>query len=211
MLAFLYKMWQWILAVSAVVGAISVLIAFEKYVNKNSSHNRVVRLLGNIFAIVVGTAICLSGIVQMMFTEVPRVYGTTVNEADTRLREADLTIAFQPGVSRDDNWASEVIGQSIDEGRIIQKSTPIVVYLNATQNSAPDFQGKVIVPQVTGLEQLEAIELLTQSGLHFQVWWTEVNNVDSEKYYIIGQSIPADCAVPAGTLIKLELTPNSPQ
>ena len=60
MLTSLYEMWQWVLAISAVIGVISVLIVFWKYVNKNSTKNNVLRFLGNILVITSGVAICMS-------------------------------------------------------------------------------------------------------------------------------------------------------
>ena len=210
MLAPLYEMWQWVIAASTVIGVISVLVAFWKFINKDSSQNKFVRFLGNAFAIAAGVIICLSCVVGMMFTEVPRVHGWTVNEAEAKLQEAGLKIGYQPGVIREENWSSKVIGQSIDEGSIVQKDTKVIVYLNVTQISPPDIYGMVSVPNVVGMEQIEATELLIESGLQFQVWWTEDNNVDSEQYFIIQQSIPADSKVTAGTLIKLELSPNKP-
>lgn len=210
MLAPLYEMWQWVIAASTVIGVISVLVAFWKFINKDSSQNKFVRFLGNAFAIAAGVIICLSCVVGMMFTEVPRVHGWTVNEAEAKLQEAGLKIGYQPGVIREENWSSKVIGQSIDEGSIVQKDTKVIVYLNVTQISPPDIYGMVSVPNVVGMEQIEATELLIESGLQFQVWWTEENNVDSEQYFIIQQSIPADSKVTAGTLIKLELSPNKP-
>lgn len=67
----------------------------------------------------------------------------------------------------------------------------------------------VDVPNVIGMEQMEATNLLTERGLNFQVWWTEENNMGVSHYYIKNQSIPAGSRVSAGTLIKLELSASS--
>lgn len=68
----------------------------------------------------------------------------------------------------------------------------------------------VSVPNVVGMEQNEAIVLLTDQGLQFQIWWTEENNIDVDQCYIIDQSIPAESSVPAGTLVRLEVSPTKP-
>ena len=68
----------------------------------------------------------------------------------------------------------------------------------------------VTVPNLLRMEQMEAKELLELLGLEFQVWWTEENDADSNVYYIIDQSIPSGSTVPAGSLIRLELSVKKP-
>lgn len=81
---------------------------------------------------------------------------------------------------------------------------------NAKQTGQVDDNGMVLMPSVISKEQIEAIEILEQLGLQYQVWWTEENNIKAEHYYIIGQSISEGSIVPIGTLVKLELSPNEP-
>lgn len=68
---------------------------------------------------------------------------------------------------------------------------------------------QVVVPNVVGMEQTEATKLLTESGLQFQVWWTQ-SEADTEPYYILEQSIPAGSIVDARTLVRLQLTSTKP-
>lgn len=167
--------------------------------------------MANIVVIVTGIMVCLSCVVGMLFTKVPLVYGNSVSKTMTKLDEVGLEIAFEPGISRDENLETVVSGHSPEEGSLVLKGTSVVVYLNTVQkNNEPEKQGMVTVPKVVGMEQNEATELLVGSGLQFQVWWTEENNVVAEEYYIINQSIPEDSEVPPGTLVKLELSPNKP-
>lgn len=92
--------------------------------------------------------------------------------------------------------------QSIPEGSTAYRGTDIeLTVITKPLDSATN------VPNVIGMEQHEATALLAESGLQFQVWWTEENNISSEYYYIIDQSIPANSSVPAGTLVQLELSP----
>lgn len=97
--------------------------------------------------------------------------------------------------------------QSVDECSIVPKGTLVTVYLKEIETDVADIQGTVTVPQVISMEQTEGAELLTESGLQFQVWWTEENNIGADLYYIVDQSIPAGSEVSAGTLIKVELSP----
>lgn len=68
----------------------------------------------------------------------------------------------------------------------------------------------VTVPNLLNTEQMEATDTLKSLGLQFQVWWTEENNVDSDVYYIIDQSIHSGSTVPAGSMIRLKLSAKKP-
>lgn len=207
-MAILYEFWQWVLSISAALAVISGLFAFKNYINKGKI---AIRFLANVVVVVASVMVCLSCIVGMLFTKVPLVYGNSVSEAMAKLNDAGLKIAFEPGISLDENWKTIVSGQSLEEDSLVLKGTSVVVYLNIVQNNdEPEKQGTVTVPQVVGMEQNKATELLVGSGLQFQVWWTEENNAVAEEYYIINQSIPEGSEVPHGTLVKLELSPNKP-
>ncbi len=71
-----------------------------------------------------------------------------------------------------------------------------------------DLKSTSTVPYVVNLEQTKATKLIEESGLTFQVWWTEENNIASDEYIVINQSIPAESIVPKGTLVLLELRPS---
>ena len=208
MIDILYEFWQWVLSISAVLAVVSGLFAFRDYINKGKI---AIRFLANVVVVVAVVMVCLSCIIGMLFAKVPRVYGDAVNEANTKLNATGLEIAFEPGINRDNNWTSQVIGQSFEEGSLVLKGTPVLVYINSAQENAEIKEEDVVnVPQLVGMEQIEATSLLTQNGLQFQVWWTEENNVEAEQYYVVGQSIPEGSTVPKGALIKLELSPNKP-
>lgn len=130
------------------------------------------------------------------------------------MRNATLNISLEPGYTVEDNWDMHVIGQAY-ENIIVPKGMEIIVYLDvedAVSNKVEPkpTEGEIIVPNVIGMEQIMATILLTDQGLQFQVWWTEENNIDVEQYYIIDQSIPAGSSVPAGTIVKLELSATKP-
>jgi beta-lactam-binding protein with PASTA domain len=160
--------------------------------------------------VIVCTFILHTGLVHFQFTEVPDVCGVTLRDAREKIHNAGLSFAMVPGINYDENRVSEVTGQSVDAYTIVQKETKVTVYIQSKLTEIPDIKGMISVPNVVGMEQMEATELLTESGLQFQVWWTGENNIEAEQYYIIDQSIPADSQVPAGTLVKLELSPKQP-
>lgn len=94
-----------------------------------------------------------------------------------------------------------IIDQSISAGSSVPVGTLVELERSSRMPGEP-----VVVPDVIGMEQEDATRLLVDCGLQFQVWWTEENNISSECYYIIDQSIPEGATVPAGTLIRLELS-----
>lgn len=135
---------------------------------------------------------------------------------------------------------SEINFQSIDEGEIIPKGTIIYLnytqnvnmFENITDNDdnhynddSPENQitnpnvsseltnqngKKVIVPDVVGMEQNDAVSALYMAGLQFQVYWDAAES-DNDKYYVVNQSYKYGDSVSLGTIIKLELSPILPE
>lgn len=139
---------------------------------------------------------------------VPNVVGMEQIEATELL--ANRGLQFQVWWTEENNISSEhyyVIDQSIPAESSVLAGTLVELELSPKKEVASEL---VFVPNVIGMEQIEATELLTNQGLQFQVWWTEENNIAAEQYYIIDQSIPAYSNVVAGTLIELELSPRRP-
>lgn len=130
--------------------------------------------------------------------EVPDVVDMEEAEAVKKLEDLGLTaqVSLQSGTNESlDHYY--IVGQSIPAGSSVPEGTLIELKKLGTS---------VTVPNVIGMEQTEATRLLKSLGLDFQVWWTEENNIPADQYYIIDQSIPADSIIPAGTLVKLELS-----
>ena len=210
MLEKVYNSWEIVVMVSTIIGVVSVLIGFGKFLCRWDKLNKFIRIVCTGVLVIVCALILDIGLVYFQFTEVPDVCGVTLREAREKIHNAGLSFAMNPGVNYDENRTSEVIGQSVDAYTVVQKESKVTVYIQSELAEIPDVDGMIFVPNVVGMEQIEATELLTESGLQFQVWWTEENNIEAEQYYIISQSIPADSEVPAGTLVKLELSPNKP-
>lgn len=94
-----------------------------------------------------------------------------------------------------------IIEQSIPAGSVVPIGTKVEIQRSGIKNGT-----SVVVPCVVGMDQEEATALLTNSGLSFQVWWTEeVNNSSSEEVFIAEQSIPEGSEAPAGTVVRLKL------
>lgn len=135
---------------------------------------------------------------------------------------------------------SEINFQSIDEDKIIPKGTIIYLnytqnvnmFENITDNDDNNYNDdspenqitnpnvsseltnqndkKVIVPDVVGMEQNDAVSALYMAGLQFQVYWDAAES-DNDKYYVVNQSYKYGDSVSLGTIIKLELSPILPE
>ena len=137
---------------------------------------------------------------------IPNVVGCEEEEAIALLSESGLDVGVFWVEGNDGPFDHYyIIDQSIPAGSTVPAGSHIELERGGVKPGS-----SVIVPNVLGMEQIEATKLLIETGLQFQVWWTESNNIISEYYYIIDQSIPAGYVVPAGTLIKLELSVNKP-
>ena len=214
-------MWQWILAFSAATGVITVIFALVRFIK---SRGRAIDSGSYTLTLIVALAACalvlMSLAVGMLFTEVPQICGGTVNEAYRELNAAGLVLALEKGIKLDENWSKEVIRQSIECHSVVRKGTQVVAYLkqdcsDKSDSSAATFpqspaadDDMVTVPLVVGMEQVEGIRELTKYGLVYEVWAKEENI--GEEYYIIDQSIPEGCSVPAGTKVLLELSSKEP-
>lgn len=99
-----------------------------------------------------------------------------------------------------------ILNQSIPEGSLVAVGTVVELERSSKQPGTP-----VEMPNVIGMEQIEATSLLMKNGLQFQVWWSEEENeTSSDIYYIKDQSIQAGSTVTAETIIELELTSQNP-
>ncbi len=99
-----------------------------------------------------------------------------------------------------------VIGQNIVPETIINTKIPIRLRTMSLSNSPTKQKTSdtVEVPNVVGMEQRNAAQLLESSGLNFSVW-TFTEDV-GEEYNVIGQSIIPNTIVDKGTIIKLQLS-----
>ena len=198
MLEYLYEFWQLLLGISVFIGVISGIVGFRRQIRVKKGQ-LIVRILFSI-SIMVVTASCIVG---LTFSRVPKLVGYTVHEAEQELIDRDLKIGLQSNLFvNSDTRNYIVIEQDYHENDLVIKGTMVTVYLDLTETD----KILVAVPNVIGMEQDVAVRSLLDSNLRFKVWWTEEDDVSSECYYIINQSIPAGTVVPAETQICLELS-----
>ena len=132
---------------------------------------------------------------------VPSVIGMEQSAATDRLLESGFgnVIVFGDDVAAEHYY---IIEQSMPAGDRVLKGLAIEL----TRIAKPLYENAT-VPNVVGMEQTAATKLLTESGLQFQVWWTDNDDFRyGETYYIVDQSIPAGSTVKTGSLVRLELS-----
>lgn len=228
MLALIYHSWFWIAGISAIAGIATIIFSAKKRVG--------LPIAAEILRLIVFAVICSFGAAalatQHFFVEVPDICDQTLANAKTTLKDNDLNFAF--ALNCEDNSGMEQLGivnyQSIDSGEIVLKGTTITIaYQQPEQNSGNNPITGIIshesdslssntnsiisqftVPNVVGMEQGDACDLLQLSGLQFQVWWDYKALENTDTYYIISQSPSAGDQVSAGTIIKLELMDCAP-
>ena len=189
MLALIYHSWFWIAGISAIAGIATIVFSAKKRVG--------LPMAAEILRLIVFAVICSFGAAalatQHFFVEVPDICDQTLANAKTTLKGNDLNFAF--ALNCEDNSGMEQLGivnyQSIDSGEIVLKGTTITIaYQQPEQNSGNDPITGIIahesdslssntnsiisqftVPNVVGMEQGDACDLLQLSGLQFQVWW----------------------------------------
>lgn len=138
---------------------------------------------------------------------VPNLVGIEEHEAVNLLESLGLEGSVYWIQGNDENADKYyILNQSIPEGSLVAVGTVVEL------ERSPKQPGTLIyVPNVIGMEQIEATSLLMKNGLQFQVWWSkEENETSSDIYYIRDQSIQAGSTVNAGTLVELELTSQNP-
>ncbi len=204
----LYSAWEWIAGISAIIGITSVLISFPK--DKGAAKSVFTSIITCICVIIFLSALS----VNLLFTTVPTTVGHTLSDAYHYLEERGLSPQLLPGVTLNDNGSDKVIWASEEAKTMALKDSNVYLKVDTKINAdMPELSigEKVVVPNVFAMEQIEATELLTASGLEFQVWWYEEDVKDTNVYYVIEQSIPANTEVEVGTIIRLHITSTKPE
>lgn len=68
----------------------------------------------------------------------------------------------------------------------------------------------ILIPNLVGFEEQEAVNLLTSIGLKSSVYWIQGNDETADQYFIVNQSIPEGSFVSVGTVIELEHSSKQP-
>ena len=154
--------------------------------------------------------------VNTSFTSFYQYYGTnilTVSGGGASSSQADSKIGIRPACYIDVRYIDSMTGTGEFEDPYRLEISDDVVDREAEEYSvsvAIPEPTEVEVPNVVGMEQLEAIGVLQELGLQFQVWWNAGDN-DSQLLYVMEQSVPAGDKVPVGTLIRLHITKTAPE
>lgn len=201
----LYDLWSFFGVLGLVCGFLSLIWSVTDFRFRHKG-------IKGLFITLLSLVICTSGIsayVYHTYTKVPDLVGKSYSSAEIIADNNNLSI----GLGENELYKSDIIikRQCIEKGELLRKNSKIYVYTTETLYTPSTSKDKILVPNVVGMEQIEATELISAKGLQFQVWWTEENNIIAEHYYIIDQSIKEGTSVEGGTLIELELSPTKPQ
>ncbi|MCD7772082.1 MAG: PASTA domain-containing protein [Oscillospiraceae bacterium] len=225
---FLYSSWNYVGAFSTICGIASIIYSVFKWRAKSGGvFSSIICLLGGVCIAVSITSFCI----YSSFTTVPYLIGLQLNAANTSLINSGLDVSLIPSVTLESNGSDLVTWSSIDSGTLVLKGSSVTLFTQIgvgdssedpedseedlssdtnEANSQTDFN-TISVPDVYGMEQIDATNLLVEYGLEFQVWWYAEDIYTSDVYYIIDQSIPAGCEVEPGTLVKLQLSSLKPE
>ncbi len=229
-----FDSWDVIAAISTIVGIIALLVPIDA--TRSTETINMLKALKRLIFVTAILFLSFLGIVHLAFVKVPNVKGVSADSAMTCLRQNDLDVKYLPNLKSDNTYLNlEVNFQSIDGGEMVFKGRTIYLGIaqdikpqesntvisdsqdKMTENIATDVdtdtgnrdEKKVIVPDVVGMEQDDAIRLLYMSGLQYQVYWQESS--DKNEYYVVYQSYKSKEIVKAGTIVELALSPTLPE
>ena len=122
---------------------------------------------------------------------------------------SDILAGIFPGHPGGSTGNTEPTYPTESTKNIVEPETTVATTQETTfPQSISEGDDMVTVPRVVGMEQVEGIKELSKYDLGYEVWVKEENI--GEQYYIIDQSIPEGCNVPAGTKVLLELSSRKP-
>lgn len=191
MIRAIYEFWEVIAVASVICG---IIFAF---IGKKRSKVGIVGLM------IMTALFVTSGISYLTCTMVPNVIGQSLQNAVQTLNDADLDFTIvknKPFVAD-----AEVTQQKLSAGEVVLKHTELVIdYKEVNTDSVPI--GMVKVPNVVGLTESQAIELLKSKGLDGSSYWNEgaLTEYDENKtYYVREQQYDKDSYVKEGTIVGL--------
>lgn len=219
-----------------IISGLAAMLGIRKKQERKHKNRYMQTIVSMLVFVIACLFIILSFLSNRIFTIVPEVINKEVSVASDELYKNGLTVKYPEGEPRENDFQARVYKQSIDAHRIVLRGTSVeigfrkpddieettsidiptetlvteknteMVTEKETETEFKTKSNKIKVPNVVGMEQDKAIEILTKLGLEFQVWWSEEDNIDADKYFIKEQSIDAGIEVPQKTLIRLRLT-----
>ena len=196
------------------IGAIAAIVTITD--SKLSKIKKAVIAIGLMFAI---TIVIIFSIIISSFNSdysyVPDLIDRDLRYVTQKIQEVGLTYELEEGCTYADEY--KVVYASYNSQDLVPKGTKIILkvdnpksYIDTSAYSNDNiYNNSVVVPNVIGMEQFEAVQALHLNGLKYQVHLS--GNGISDKYYIIGQSYQPNSVVDAGTVVSLELSPNLPE
>ncbi len=144
------------------------------------------------------------------YVEVPDVIGLLQEDATELLSNLGFIFQvwwYEEDFSDDSDELIYVIEQSLEPGISVKKGCKIRLHISDSIETADEISDYTIVPSVTGCTQDEAVELLSEADLDYQVWWYEgdISGNENDTPYVAEQSISGGTEVKKGTLIELHL------
>ena len=202
MLAALYDMWGVLAGVSIAISIITAIVSVYQWFVRNCELPRAVKIAMHFLFFCSGAVVASSCALGIFLTKAPIVYNKTVREAAEIFKNAGLELALPEGMLYDEHTQNRtVIGQSYEGDAPIPKGTKITVYIDSTGLRNP--QKTVIVPKVVGSRYMDAMELLSESGLRHRVFIVDENDVSLKNAYVVSQSILDGASAPEGSLLEL--------
>ncbi len=125
------------------------------------------------------------------------VVGLTQEEAETKLKGADIDFYTIQFAESDEVEAGKVISQSVDEGQMVSPSDNLVIMVSSGKESVP-------VPDVLGKKGDEAKDLLEAAGFETQFAYDYSDEV--EKDYVISTNPEPGTSAPAGSKIIITVS-----
>lgn len=202
---FFYDLWSFFGVLGLLCGFLSLIWSVVDFRFRH-------KCIKGLYVILISSIVCMSAIsayVYYTYTKVPNFIGKSFLSAEIIAENNDLNIKL--GENEVYKGDAIIKRQDIGKGNLLRKNSRIYVYTREILQIPSRLENEITVPNVIGMEQIEATKLISEKGLQFQVWWTEENNIIAEHYYIIDQSIKEGTAVEGGSLIELELSPTKPQ
>ncbi|WP_455375377.1 PASTA domain-containing protein [Kaarinaea lacus] len=123
--------------------------------------------------------------------QIPNLIGASEQEAIQTLSELDLTI-----ITDRTNFNAPI-------GEVISQAPPSGEFIDVGSEITLTISDGIIVPNVTGMTEADAIQNLTAAGLDFSTNYTNSNALIGE---VFNQSIEADSNVNPGTIIDLDIS-----
>lgn len=140
---------------------------------------------------------------KVEYTKVPNLDGIHIDDVETILSSANLTLGTKTPVVTDDKTKDgKIFNQSIKRGTKVQYDTEINV--NYYQYKDPN-EGKISVPNVVGWNVVDAINNLKSLGFGVNVYY------DSPDAVIKSQTPGSGQMVNPGTVIDLTVTEPEPE